>query len=197
MTLRLAPILLLMPLALAACGGGGLTTVGGSVSGLTSGTAVTLQNNGGDTLVVGSNGSFTFAPQYDAGSKYNVTIAVQPANLACTVANGSGHIDDNASKVTSISVTCAPGLEIGGSLSGLGSGKTVVLQNNEVDPLSLTQTGPFAFRNVLPTGTGYSVTVRTQPEGQTCTVTNGTGTVGNSAVANVGVGCVDTPVVTP
>lgn len=188
---RLTSISLLLPFALAACGGGGLTTVGGTVTGLNAGTAVTLQNNGGDTLVVGAIGSFTFAPQYNAGSTYNVTIAVQPAGLACTVTNGTGRIDDNASKVTNIGVSCVPGLTIRGNLTGLASGNTVVLQNNDADPISLTTNSTFNFPRLLVSGATYNVTVRTQPTTpvQTCTVSQGTGTVGNSDVLNVAVAC--------
>ena len=73
---------------LAGCGGGGVTTVGGTASGLLAGTAVTLVNNGKDSLAVAANGPFTFAPDYSAGASYNVTVSMQPAGLACTVTDG-------------------------------------------------------------------------------------------------------------
>src|SRR5712664_2555390 len=64
---------------------------------------------------------------------------------------------------------------IGGYLSGLGSGLSVVLQNNNSDSLTLTSNGSFTFANSLASGAAYSVTVLTQPVGQTCAVTNGSG----------------------
>jgi hypothetical protein len=68
---------------------------------------------------------------------------------------------------------------IGGVVSGLSG--TLVLRNNGADDLSLTANGPFTFVTALPRGSAYAVTVRTQPDGQTCTVGSGSGT----AAANV------------
>jgi uncharacterized repeat protein (TIGR03803 family) len=42
----------------------------------------------------------------------------------------------------------------------------------------------------VTTGTAYAVTVKTQPAHLTCTVNNGSGTMGSSAVTNVAVSCV-------
>ena len=42
-------------------------------------------------------------------------------------------------------------------------------------------------------GTAYGVTVKTNPSGQTCTVSNGSGTVSGANVTNVAVNCVATP----
>lgn len=174
---------------LAACGGGGVTTIGGTVSGLNTGTAVTLQNNGRDTIAIASNGPFTFAPDYPAGASYNVTIAVQPAGLACTVTNGQGSIDSNAAKVTNIVVACVPGLSVGGSVSGLASGQSVTLQNNGGDALTIGANSSFVFPTLLAPGATYNVTVLTQPQGQTCSVAQGTGTLVNSNVSIVAVTC--------
>jgi uncharacterized repeat protein (TIGR03803 family) len=43
----------------------------------------------------------------------------------------------------------------------------------------------------LPSGTGYSVTVQTQPTGETCMVAGGSGTMQWANVANVAVSCTD------
>ena len=66
---------------------------------------------------------------------------------------------------------------IGGTLSGLGDGLSVVLQNNNTDDLTLNANGAFTFRTAVDNGASYSVTVLTQPIGQNCNVSNGTGTV--------------------
>jgi hypothetical protein len=83
-------------------GGGATYSVGGTVSGL-SGTVV-LQDNGGDTLSVDSDGSFTFATPLAAGASYNVTVASYPAGETCSIADGSG--TTGAADVTSVAVTC-------------------------------------------------------------------------------------------
>jgi hypothetical protein len=41
----------------------------------------------------------------------------------------------------------------------------------------------------VPSGSGYSVTTETPPAGETCVVTNGSGTVGNANVTNITVTC--------
>lgn len=49
----------------------------------------------------------------------------------------------------------------------------------------------------LADGTAYVVTITTQPVGQTCTVTNGAGTLAGSNVSNVAVICTNDPGVLP
>ena len=77
---------------------------------------------------------------------------------------------------------------IGGTLSGLSG--TVVLADNTSDQLTVSANGPFTFATQVPEGLSYQVTVEQNPPGQTCTVTNGTGTVGASPITNVIVACV-------
>ena len=76
---------------------------------------------------------------------------------------------------------------VGGTVSGLSG--TVVLQDNGGDNLSVTASGPFTFATALASGAAYGVTVKTNPSGQTCTVSNGSGTVASANVTNVAVSC--------
>ncbi len=48
---------------------------------------------------------------------------------------------------------------------------------------------PFTLPTAVPSGSAYSVTTKTPPAGETCVVTNGSGTVGNANVTNVTVTC--------
>src|SRR5262245_23343230 len=75
---------------------------------------------------------------------------------------------------------------VGGPLSGLTG--TVVLQNNGGNNLSVSANGNFTFASSVGNGTAYNVTVLTQPTGQTCAVTGGSGTA-NANVTNVAVAC--------
>jgi 6-phosphogluconolactonase (cycloisomerase 2 family) len=79
---------------------------------------------------------------------------------------------------------------IGGSVTGL-TGTGLVLQDNGGDNLSVTQNGSFTFATKVNSGGAYAVTVMTQPTGQTCTVSNGTGTA-SANVTNVAVACAAT-----
>src|ERR1700691_2152102 len=77
---------------------------------------------------------------------------------------------------------------VGGTVSGLASGESVVLENNGGDPQTISQGGPFVF-SVSASNGSYSITVATPPPGQTCTVAGGSGTVGSANVANIVVTC--------
>jgi Putative esterase len=160
-------------------------SIGGTVSGL-SGTVV-LQDNGGDDLSVSASGGFTFGTALASGSAYNVTVKTNPSGQTCSVANGSGTV--GSAGVTNVAVTCtaAATYSIGGTVSGLSG--TVVLQDNGGDDLSVSASGGFTFGTALASGSAYNVTVKTNPSGQTCSVANGSGTVGSAGVTNVAVTC--------
>ncbi|HSY29134.1 MAG TPA: hypothetical protein VK832_16610 [Burkholderiaceae bacterium] len=80
---------------------------------------------------------------------------------------------------------------IGGTVTGLSGGTTVVLVNNGVDPITVSASGNFTFGTEVSAGSSYNVTVQDNPTGETCTVSNGSGTVSSSigAVTNVTVAC--------
>ena len=78
-------------------------------------------------------------------------------------------------------------------MSGLSG--TVVLQDNGGDNLSVTANGSFTFATSLASGAAYSVTVKTNPSGQTCTVSSGSGTVGSANVTSVAVSCANAAIV--
>jgi len=77
---------------------------------------------------------------------------------------------------------------IRGIVTGLTG--TLVLQNKGGDDLTLTSNGGFTFDTNLSNGESYIVTVFTNPDGQTCTVSNASGTVNGGNVSGVSVTCV-------
>ncbi|MFN7154385.1 MAG: hypothetical protein ACK4OE_11920 [Acidovorax sp.] len=163
--------------------------IGGTLSGLTEGRTLTLQNNGGDDMPLSRNGEFVFITRLNAGDAYGVTVKTQPVGQLCVVTNGSGTVPSNY--VGSVAVRCenlaAATFTVGGSVSGLAG--AVVLQNNGGDDLSVASNGGFTFGSALAGGAAYAVTVRSQPAGQSCTVRNGTGTVASANVGSVEVSC--------
>jgi DNA-binding beta-propeller fold protein YncE len=174
------------------CGGDGNNntsrtyTVGGTVTGLNG--ILVLQNNGGNNRTVTANGLFTFSAALNNGAPYSVTVSSQPLGQTCTVTNGSGII--SSADVSDVQVACTDNTyTVGGTVSGLNG--TLVLQNNGGDDHTIIADGSFTFGTALTNGTAYSVTVSTQPSGQTCTVTNGSGTISAANVTNVQVACVD------
>ena len=169
-----------------ACPLGGLKnfSVGGTVSGLLSGNSIVLQNNGASNLTITGNGGYSFGTMA-ANSAYAVTILTQPTSQTCTVSNGSGTM--GTANVSNINIACT--LPVGGTVSGLLSGNSVVLQDNSADNKTITANGSYTFATSIASNAAYSVTVLTQPTGQTCTVSNGTGTMGAAPVTNVSVTC--------
>lgn len=110
------------------------------------------------------------------------------ALLLCVVmlvaaCGGGGGYDSGGSGSAGLTYT------IGGAVSGLNAGGTVVLQNNGGNNLAVTQNGAFTFSAPLNYANGYDVTVLTQPAGQTCTVTNGAGGYPGMSITSVQVTC--------
>jgi hypothetical protein len=164
-------------------------SIGGTVSGLSSGASVTLLDNGSGALKVTSNGAFTFATKLASGATYNVTVSVQPTGETCTVTGGSGTV--GTANVTTVKVACAAAatFTIGGTVSGLASSTSVTLLDNGTGALVVTANGAFTFATKLASGATYNVTVSVQPTGETCTVTGGSGTVSTANVTTVKVAC--------
>jgi len=149
-------------------------TISVSVTGLTSG-SFELQDNDGDTLTFSSNTTQTFATKYASGASYGVTLVSQPAGQTCSASNTSGTITANVT----VAVTCGS-VSTGDTISVLPSGLTgtLVVQDNQGDSLTFTTNSTQTFAKSYANSATYSVTVVTQPAGQTCTLSsNATGTI--------------------
>ena len=81
------------------------------------------------------------------------------------------------------------GYTIGGVVHGLAAGSRVTLSNNGTDSVSVTGSGPFSFSTAIAAGGTYAVKVMSKPIGQTCSVSNGTGSNVTAAVTSVAVNC--------
>ncbi|MDP3235350.1 MAG: hypothetical protein Q8N26_21390 [Myxococcales bacterium] len=158
-----------------------LHAIGGTVAGLEAGATLVLRNNGGDDVTVSSDGPFVFPTRVNGA--YVVTVDTQPVAQLCTVANGTGTA---TSDVTAVTVTCASTFSVGGTVTGLDAGKSVVLRNNGGADLTVSTNGAFTFPARV--SGGYAVTVQTQPMLQLCTVANASGTA-TADVSNVTVTC--------
>jgi len=79
---------------------------------------------------------------------------------------------------------------VGGKVAGI-RGVAVLSSNGQ--SLDVAGDGSFQFATALASGTTYAVTVSSQPIGQTCTVTRGSGTIVAGAITDVQVNCSDTP----
>ena len=162
-------------------------TVGGSISGLGANSGLVL-GNGTDTLTVAASAAtFSMPASVPFGSQYAVSVQSSPPGLNCSTANGSGTV--GAADVTDISITCSNrSFAVGGTISGL-SASGLVLANGS-DTLSVLS-GASGFTMTQPvsyTGT-YAISVQTNPTGETCTVSGGSGVMGTYAINSVAVTC--------
>jgi 6-phosphogluconolactonase (cycloisomerase 2 family)/predicted SpoU family rRNA methylase len=173
-------------------------TVGGTLTGDTVGTGLTVKDtvSGNTAVVTAGAASFAITPAVKSGASYNVTITAQPTNPTqnCTVQSGGSGIV-GAGNVTSVLINCTTTkFTIGGTVTGLvGNTAGLVLQNNGGDNDTITNSGAFTFATPIKSNASYAVTVKTQPSGPTenCVVTGGTGSgsVTNANVTSVTVNC--------
>lgn len=162
-------------------------SVGGTVVGL-SASGLVLQDNGGDNLTVQAGSStFTFATKLSSGTSYDVTVLNQPTGETCAVSSATGKI---AANVTNVAVSCAINTySIGGTISGLNA-SGLVLQDNGADNLAVNSgSTTFIFSAKVDYGARYSVTVSSQPIGQTCSVASGGNGTATNTVTSVSVTC--------
>jgi hypothetical protein len=165
-------------------------SIGGSVTGLTGSGLVLQDNAGNDLTVAAASSTFTFATPIASGASYAVTVKTHPTvpSQTCAVTAATGTVV--SSNVTNVVVTCTTTTyTVGGSITGL-TASGLVLENNSADDLTVAATSTtFTFATAVASGAAYSVSVKTQPSGQTCAVTSGSGTVGAAPVTNVAVAC--------
>lgn len=159
------------------------------VSGLAATNTVSF-SNGMDLLTVNADGTNTLSSLAD-GTAYAVSITTQPdtPNQTCAVTSNNANGTINASDVT-VSVACTTNTySIGGSVSGLSAGNAVTLQNNATDDLLINANGGFVFPTALADGSAYSVSILSQPTGQSCTLNDNSGTLNGNSINNVIVTC--------
>jgi hypothetical protein len=178
--------------ALSACGGSdGELLLGGSFAGVTK-PGLVLMNNGGNRLEIPAStagngtGNFWFNDLVSADDEYNVTVEGKPDNVKdCQVVNGKGRAAFN---ITTVQVICEfTRHELKGSISNLqGSGLVLVNGSDRVE----IGAGATAFTMAtVPEDGVYGIAILQQPANQTCTIANGSGTMGKVDITNVSVTC--------
>lgn len=119
---------------------------------------------------------------------FRSTIAVMCLLLAACGGGGYGGNGGNTINVT-----------LNGTISGLGSqgvglSASIVLNSNNTainvnNTFTLSTNGPFSLATTGAIGAAYTVTVQLNPAGQTCTVSNGTGTVTSATISGIVITC--------
>ena len=170
--------------------------IGGSLTGLASAESLILALNDVIQTALVADGSFTLPKYAVNGKPYTVKVNLPPVGKVCKIQNGTGTANIS-SPPTNVAVSCAAGVPIGGTLTGLKTGTGLILTNvlpdGTKDSRSLFADGVYNFNFSLADGDGYDVQVDTQPSGQKCTVTNGKAkvSIASPALANaIAVTCV-------
>ena len=150
----------------------------GVLAGLESTKTLQLQVNDVQQTVISANGAFSLQTYVVDQKPYAVKVSIPPAAQVCTVQNGTGTANiNNLPAAKNIAINCVPGIPVGGTLAGLKVGTGIGLTNNGSDIRNMLADGTFTFNFSLLDGQSYDVQVSTQPTGQKCSVTNGTGKV--------------------
>jgi len=121
------------------------------------------------------------------------SVTYTPPASGSTIATITAATSINSSVAQVFTVTDTPPTvveyTVGGTVSGLSNGASVILLDNGVDAKTVNGNGAFTFATALAGGTSYQVTVGTQPAGEVCTVTNGGPAAISANVTNVVVNC--------
>ena len=158
-----------------------------NVQGLNSGGLVLLVNTAQVAVSSGAT-AVSLASMLNSGAAYNVRVQTQPTGETCSVTNGSGTV--STSNVTNVVVNCvAGGFTIGGSISGLSASGLVLLNNgDDATPIAANAT-QFVMKSPITDGGSYSITVKTPPGGETCQISQGSGTNITTNIDSVVISC--------
>lgn len=136
--------------------------------------------------------SFVVTPDADGDSAQVVspssaTAAATGTLTACADAP-AGRLCANAALVRAF--TPPPTYTVGGTVTGLRAYKSLELFDSYGDTRVINTDGTFSMPTPRLASTAYDVTVSGQPAGQTCMVSNGSGTLAAANVTNVAITCV-------
>ncbi|MFZ6747467.1 hypothetical protein [Undibacterium sp. Ren11W] len=171
--------------------------ISGSITGLVADTRLTLATKNAPvidaTILPVNQGVYTKSdgitlPYFMvSGYKYAVSVLYQPAAQVCSVQGGEGTADNaNIAGMPKFAVSCVPAVTVGGTVTGLKAGLFLTLTNTaNLNGVAATYTmstfaattaaTAYVFNDSVLDNTSFDVKVTTQPVGQTCTVTNGSG----------------------
>jgi hypothetical protein len=187
----------ILALGLAACGGKAMFEIKGVVAGPAQNydgllyDGLVLVNNGGSDLSVPAKATtFAFPNSIEYGSTFKVTVKTHPAHQFCQVING----EDTAGRLASINMGLGCNVldyTIGGTVTGLTTEGLVLINGTTGGGTTILKGATsFTFAATVKYGVSYGVTIFKQPTGQTCTVENGSGVMGDANVSNLKVSCV-------
>jgi hypothetical protein len=193
---------LALVLGLSACGGKASFPIGVTVTGVQY-PGLVLSTNGMELAVnppatPGAAVTASFPKSIEYGEEFMVLVKTQPPHQFCgpiSEFDRSWHNTAGLLAVINAQLTCAlVANSIGGPITGLKADGLVLTNGTNGGTLTLAKDATIYAFPAVQFGTTYGITVLTQPTGQFCSVgANGTGTMGDTAVADIAVTCADKP----
>lgn len=160
---------------------------------LDAGETITLSLNGTEDMTLDSWDwdNVAFKTALSAASAYEVTVKTPPVGEVCILSNSVGTIESGVTPV--IGIDCVsdtnPLYTIGGAITGLtGTGLELSLDGRETLAINATDTA-YIFPDAQPNFTGHTVSVKTQPSGQLCSITNDSFSIFSGNIGNASVIC--------
>lgn len=160
--------------------------------------------------------TYAFPKQLEYGEAFNITLKQtgtdatgapvyqQPPHQVCEPSGAPGNITSETagrlSVINAVFVCRLASHAIGGTIEGLAADNLVLTNGSTGGTFSASknpETGAyptsFTFTQAVTYQQTYGVTVLTQPTGQTCTVTNGVGTMLDDPITSIKVTCTNNP----
>jgi hypothetical protein len=125
----------------------------------------------------------------DAGEDISAKDAAAAADSGGIPADAPSEADSAVVRDAGMMEAAGETFTVGGAVRGLGPGRSITLQNNASDDLTLGADGPFTFAHALAPGVSYDVTISVPPPGQQCMLMRPAGIIGNGNVTTVDVRC--------
>ena len=83
---------------------------------------------------------------------------------------------------------------VGGTVSGLPAGVSLIIENNRTETLTISANGKFTFATRLTSGSTFGLTITKQPTEVLCSAKNESGKLESENVANIIINCTNTTV---
>jgi hypothetical protein len=172
-------------LGLSACGGGdGDLPLTVSIAGGVTKEGLTLRNNSnGEEIAVPANAaSVTFTKYLSTDDEFNISYTTKPSNVSsCTLANNKARANYYTIYTILPTIGCTIIThDLGVKVTGLSGSGLVLVNGADRQPVSAPATAGADVTVQMakvPEDGPYGVTVLSQPDTQTCTITGGSGTM--------------------
>ena len=175
---------------LTACGGTATFGINGTVTGQAY-PGLVLINNGVELPIAMGTTTFSFPGSLEYGDAYKVTVKTSPPHQTCE--SDPRYNEGTAGRTAAINVPVQciiNAFSVGGKITGLTTEGLILTNGTTGGTINVVKDATvFVFATKVPFDQSYGVTVLKHPTGQTCSVTNGVGIMGDAAVENIQVTC--------